>query len=231
MTFTLQRVKRLLVVVLCLLATACAQTPTTTSAPASTPSSSSVDESQAVRAAFETYTGAAKAKDGATAISALASPVFGYFDNARKLALTATEQQLAAEKLSTRIMVYGLRGRSDPATLRTGSPQDVVKGAVDLGLVSQQSIANIELGEIEVSGDTAEAEVRDRGKKAPFVFRFVRENGTWKFDMMPVIDLADGAFTAVAKEKDLTPEQLVDQLLTTMYGPAKAAEVRKPIGA
>lgn len=220
---------------LCLLAAACTQAPThtQTSTQTSTPTSTSTsaDEVQAVRAAFETYTEAALAKDGTTAVSVLASPVFDYFESARKLALTAPEQQLDGEKLSMRIMVYSLRGRIEPAVLRTGSPQDVVKGAIDKGLVSQQSINNIKLGEVTVGRDTAQVEVLDRGKKAPFGFSFVRENGTWKFDMMQLIELVDTAFAALAQEKNMTTDQLIEQLLTTMYGPAKAAEVHQPIGA
>lgn len=223
--------KRLLVAALCLLAAACTQAPTTTPSPTSTSTSAKADESQAVRAAYAKYTEAAQAKDGATAVTAVASPVFDYFETARKHALTATEEQLAREKLSTRVIVYGLRGGADPAVLRTGTPQDVVKGAIDKGLVSQQSISNIELGDVKVSGDTADVEVIDRGKKAPFGLRFVREDGAWKFDMIPVIELADVVFLSLAQEKNLTPEQLLEQVLVSTHGPAKAAEVRKPLGA
>lgn len=224
--------KRLIVVSLCLLAAACGTSaPTGTSTPASTPTSTSADESPAVTTAFETYTKAALAKDGATAVSVVATPVFAYFEDIRKLALTGTEQELAAGKLSTRVTVYTMRGGLDAATLRTGSAQDVVKSSIDKGLVGEQGISNLELGKITVTGDTASAEVTSRGQKAPFGLQFVREDGKWKFDMMPVMEMADAALAGLAKEKNLTPDQLVEQLLVSMYGPAKAAEVRNPLGA
>jgi hypothetical protein len=224
-------VKRLIVVALCLFAAACTQAPTNTPTPTSTPSSAPVDESQAVRAAFDTYTKAALAKDGTTAVSVMASPAFAFFDDMRKLALTATEQELATQKLSTRLMAYTMRGGMDPAIVRTASPQDLVKGAIDKGLVGEQGIKNLELGEVTVKGDTADVEVMSRGKKAPFTLRFAREDGRWKFDMLPLLELTDAAFGSLAQEKNMTPEQLVEQVLITMYGPEKAAEVRKPLGA
>ncbi|NGY63609.1 hypothetical protein G7043_32290 [Lentzea sp. NEAU-D13] len=224
--------KRLIVASLCLLAAACGTSaPTGTSTPPSPPASTPADESPAVTAAFETYTKAALAKDGATAVSVVATPVFAYFEDVRKLALTGTEQELAAGKLSTRVTVYTMRGGLDAATLRTGSAQDVVKASIDKGLVGEQGIGNLKLGKVTVSGDTASAEVTSQGQKAPFGLKFVREDGKWKFDMMPVLDMADAAFTGLAKEKNLTPDQLVEQVLVSMYGPAKAAEVRKPLGA
>lgn len=221
---------------LCLLAAACgtstpASPPTSTSTSVSVSGSASADESPAVAAAFETYTKAALAKDGATAVTVVATPVFAHFENVRKLALTGTEQQLAAGKLSTRVTVYTMRGGLDAATLRTGSAQDLVKASIDKGLVGEQGISNLELGKVTVTGDTASAEVTSRGQKAPFGLAFVREDGKWKFDMMPVLDMADTALVGLAQEKNLTPDQLVEQVLVGMYGPAKAAEVRKPVGA
>lgn len=224
--------KRLIVASLCLLAAACGTSaPPGTSTPVSPPTSPAADESAAVTAAFETYTKAALAKDGATAVTVVATPVFAYFEDIRKLALTGTEEELAAGKLSTRVTVYGMRAGLDAATLRTGSAQDVVKASIDKGLVGEQGISNLELGKVTVSGDTASAEVTSRGQKTPLKLKFVREDGKWKFDMMPVLDMADAAFVSLAQEKNLTPDQLVDQLLVSMYGPAKAAEVRKPLGA
>lgn len=223
--------KRLIVVALCLFAAACGTSaPTSTSTPASTATSTSVDESPAVRAAYEKYTKAALAKDGATGVSVLADPIFDTYDGFRKLALTATEQELADVPLGKRAAVYTLRGSMDAASLRTASSKDLVKAAIDKGLVGEKGIGNIELGKITVSGDTASAEVVARGQVAPYKFRFVRADGTWKLDLQPLLDLTDSAFEAVAKQQNLTPEQFLDQVLTQMYGPAKAAEVRKPIG-
>lgn len=224
--------KRLIVVALCLFAAACTQAPTTTpTSTTPTPTSTSTDESQAVRAAYETYTKAATAKDGATGVSMLAKPIFDTYDDLRKLALTATEQELSGAPLGKRAAVYTLRGSIDPATLRTASSKELVKAAIDKGLVGEQGISNLELGKITASGDTASAEVLARGQLAPYKFRFVREDGTWKLDLQPVLELADSAYTAVAKQQNVTPEQFLDQVLTQMYGPVKAAEVRKPIGA
>ncbi|MFI6096354.1 hypothetical protein ACIA8G_12405 [Lentzea sp. NPDC051213] len=219
--------KRLLVATLCLLATACTLTPSTppTSAP------KSADESPAVREALAAYTTAAVAKDGATAVTVVASTFLKVYDDVRKLALTATEQELADVPVSRRVIAYAMRGDLDAATLRSASPKDLVTAAFNKGLVNAQNTGGIELGAVAVDGDVASAEVLVKGEKAPYKFRFLREDGRWKLDLEPVLALTDTALAAVAKQKNVTVEQLVEQALVTKYGAAKAAEVRKPIGA
>ncbi|MEU7481726.1 hypothetical protein AB0A63_37520 [Lentzea sp. NPDC042327] len=225
--------KRFLLAALCLLVAACG-TPAPATAPTaasgSTSTRPSADESAAVRAAFETYQKAVLAKDGAAAVSVLAGPIFDVYENYRTLALTATEQQLATSLLSVRLAVYVMRGALDPAVLRTASSKDVVKAAVDRGLVGEQGVSNLAVGEVEVDGDKASTEVIARGQQAPYRFEFAREDGAWKIDLRPLLDLADTGLAEVAKQRNLTPEQLLDQTLVAMYGPAKATELRKPLG-
>jgi hypothetical protein len=225
-------VKQILVALLCLLAAACG-TSSPATGPTTPPSSNSAaaDEAPAVRAAFETYKKAALAKDGATGVSVLASPILGLYEESRKLALTASEQELSGLQLYKQVTVYMLRGEIDAATLRTATPKDLVKTALDKGLVGEQSITNLSLGEVAVNGDTASAAVLSGGKPAPFKFRFVREDGTWKIDLQPLLELTEPALQEVAKQKNLTPGQLIDQMLAAKYGPAKAAQLRKPVGA
>ncbi|MFS8097284.1 hypothetical protein LFM09_09085 [Lentzea alba] len=224
--------KRFLVAFLCLFAAACGTTaPGTTTTPTSTPTSVSADEAPAIKTAFETYVEAALSKDGATGVSLVASPIMGLYEEARKLALTGTEEQLSGLQFHKRFVVYLLRGEIDPATLRSASAKDIVKIALDKGLVAEQSISNLSLGEIEVNGETAQAEVLSSGKKAPWKFRFVREDGAWKIDLQPLLELAEPAMLDLAKQRNLTVDELLEQLLVAKYGPAKAAELRKPLGA
>ncbi|MGW6932724.1 hypothetical protein ACWGE0_21895 [Lentzea sp. NPDC054927] len=215
--------KRLIVVFLCLLAAACGTPAPATPAPAPT------DESQ-VRAAFETYTKAGVAKDGDTAVPVMANSYLAMYDNARKLALTGTEQQVAAVPVSRRGFVYALRRDVDAATLRTASPQELAKISVENGLVNEQAAANVKIGAVTVSGDTASAEVIAKGEVAPYRYSFVREEGAWKLDPKPMFDLADAAMADIAAKKNTTPDQMFEQAMIAKYGAAKVAELHKPVG-
>ncbi|USX55042.1 hypothetical protein [Lentzea sp. HUAS12] len=217
---------RLIVAALCLFVAACgtsAPTTTTTTAP-------QVDDAQAVAETFETYAKAVQAKDGATAVGVVTDKTVAEYDNLRKLALTATEQELAALVPSARVLVYAMRGELEASTVRTATPEDLVKAAVERDLVSAGSIADVTLDKPAVNKDTSMARVLLDGEQAGAIFVFAREDGKWKFDSPGVFDLADRELNGVRDQKNLSKEQLFEEVLVAKYGAAKAAEVRKPLG-
>lgn len=219
---------------LCVLLAACGTSAPATqssSTPTSTPTSteSPADVQADVHASFAEYKKAALAKDGNTVAGLLAKPSLEFYDDLAKLALTGTEEQVKAQPVTQRVTVYMLRGEFDAAALKSATSTDVVRLAIEKGLISESSTATIELGEVTFTGDKAEAEVSAKGQKAPFRFEFLREDGVWKFDFRSVIDLANGAMTQLAKKQNMTEDQLVDQVLTVKYGAAKAAQLHKPL--
>ncbi len=209
----------------CGTSTPASSTSTSTSAPAS----SAADETPAVRAAFDTYTKAALAKDGATAQAALADTLSAYYDGVRKQALTGTDEQVRALPVSQRLTVYVLRAEIEPAVLRDSTPADLVKLAIDKGLVGEQGITSLALGKVTVSGDKAAAEVTTDGKVAPYKMEFLRQGGAWKLDLAPLMSLADQAFEGAAKQQGATVDEMIDGVLETKYGADRIVELRQPL--
>jgi len=190
--------------------------------------STAPDDTGAVHKAFETYTKAALAKDGAAAQGVLADTVSAYYDEARKLALTASDDQLAGVPTTQRLTVYVLRAEVEPAVLRAGTPADLLKTTFDQGLVGENGIAELTLGKVVVSGDKATAQAVVGGKEAPYSVTFLREQGGWKVDIVPLMTLADEGFAEAAKQQGSTVAAMVDGILVTKYGQEKAATLHQP---
>ncbi|MFD9736509.1 hypothetical protein [Umezawaea sp. NPDC059074] len=195
----------------------------------STPTPAAPDDTGAVHKAFETYTKAALAKDGATAQGVLASTVSDYYDKARGLALTGTEADLATISPTRRLTVYVLRAEVEPGALRDGKPADLVKASFDKGLVGENGITDLVLGKVVVTGDKAVAPAVIGGQEAPYHVEFLREQGAWKVDIVPLMALADEGFGEAAKNQGSTVESMVDGILVSKYGPEKAAALHQPI--
>ncbi|HEX6345662.1 hypothetical protein [Umezawaea sp.] len=193
------------------------------------PTSAAQDDTGAVHRAFETYTKAALAKDGATAQGVLADTVATYYDDARKLALTATDDQLTGITSTQRLTVYVLRAEVEPALLRDGSPADLLRTSFDKGLVGEDGISDLALGKVNVTGDKASAQAVIGGREAPYTVDFVREQGVWKVDIAPLMTLADEGFTAAAEKQGTTVDALIDTVLVSKYGPEKAAALHRPV--
>ncbi|MCS7479522.1 hypothetical protein ACFFQW_39475 [Umezawaea endophytica] len=191
--------------------------------------SAAPDDTGAVHKAFETYTKAALAKDGATAQGVLADTVSKYYDDARKLALTATDDQLTGISSTQRLTVYVLRAEVEPALLRDGSPADLLRTSFDKGLVGEAGIAELALGKVNVTGDKASAQAVVGGEAAPYTVDFIREQGVWKVDIAPLMTLADEGFAEAAKQQGTTVNAMIDGVLVTKYGPEKAAALHQPV--
>lgn len=67
------------------------------------------------------------------------------------------------------------------------------------------------------------------GQVAPFEFAFLREDGTWKVDIEPLLGIADEAFRAQADQQGVSTDELVGAVLVSRYGPEEADALRDPL--
>jgi len=220
----MNRLARLLLCLPLLLAVGCGGEPQ-----AAAPKSAAADTAE-VKASFDTYVKAALGKDGVTARSVLASPIKSFYEQTRELALTATDEQLRALPPGQELTTFVLRAELAPDLLRGGTVDQILEAAFNQGLVGEQGISGLGLGTIEVNGDKASAAITSQGQTAPFKLGFLREDGRWKVDIMPLISVADDSFRGVAKQQGLTVEALIDNMMVQKYGAEKAAALHEPIG-
>lgn len=184
----------------------------------------------AVKRAYAGYRTAVLAKDGSSAVEFIAGSAFAFYDEARRAALTATDAELKERPVSERLAVYVMRGSLDATLLRQGTARELVAGGVNAGLVGSAAIAATTIGAVEVSGDDAFADVLRGGEKTSSQYFFRRERGTWKFDIIPLLEGVDSAFASIAEEQGKSLDEVIQDTLTNLYGPEKARQVHIPIG-
>lgn len=241
--------------VLALLAgAACGPTPppTATSTPPATTTPATTTEvapAIAIPEAFDLYVAAVNAKNTDTAMTLTASQAIARFEEFRKHALTSNEAQLAAAlPPGPRATVYVLRGRVEPAVLRSGDGRSLMAFAIQHGLIAVNTSskyvradgttvvnqAKPQLAKLSVTGDRATADLDSDDPNAPKLsrsiqFAFVRENGQWMADPSTMIDSATTGLEELAAKKGVTPDQVITEALTAQFGAARAAQLRKPI--
>ena len=192
----------------------------------------SAEDSAAVTAAFQGYKQAALAQDGPAAAALLTDSTADFYDEARSAALTATEPELAALGPVERLTAVVMRGQLPVDVLRTADPEELLAASVDAGLIGEQGIQGVELGEVTVSGSTARAAAVVQGTPAPFELEFVEQDGGWKLDLLPLLEIARQGFDAAAEQQGVTADELLDEALTRQYGAEELARlVRTPPGA
>lgn len=180
----------------------------------------------AVRAAFNTYARAALDQDGATAVSTIASPIFGFYDQARELAVTGTEGEIRQQTVTQQMTVYLLRAELDPAVLSEGSVEEILTVVFDYGLVDTGEFF---LGDIQVDGDQASAETMLDGETTDFELPFLREEGAWKVDIEPLLSFADEGLRREADRLGISTDVLIEDVLVSRYGQSKADGLHVPL--
>ena len=181
--------------------------------------------------AFEEYQAAAIASEGEVAAARLADTVDAFYDSARKQALTAQAEELSAQPVHVRLTVLLMRGSVPAPVLRSGSPSDLVVAAIDAGLVGEAGLSQLKLDQVTVTGDSARASVLVQGQPAPFQLAFLRQEGRWTLDLVPLINLGQAALEQGAKQQGISIDELIDRTLEQKYGSDKAARLQEPLGA
>lgn len=207
------------------------------------------DPSTEIRGVFGEYLNALSAKDSERALAVTASKAVAQWEEYRKHALSSTEAQLAALPVGQRVTVYGLRAVVDPAALRSGDGRAVMAFAIKQGLitiststkqVSADGTTTVnetrpQLTRLVLGGDSATGEIGSGDPSAPanttpLKIAFQRENGEWKADPTSMTEYATAVLEQVASKKGVTADQVITEALTTQFGAARAAELRKPVG-
>ncbi len=189
----------------------------------------SPDDSEAVRRGFSVYKEALLARDGAAAASAVSANSLAYYDRMRALALTGEKAEIQSLDGAEQMLVLSLRLHAPEPMLRSGTPAELIAHAVDRGMISPGTIARTELGAVEIEGDQADALLVVDGKPlGGGEFRFRREGDVWKFDLEHATSLTRGVFGRLARQRGVSEEALILDLLSRASGRPIGEEVWTP---
>ncbi|HVR99708.1 MAG TPA: hypothetical protein VMW27_23995 [Thermoanaerobaculia bacterium] len=182
-----------------------------------------------VQEGFAAYKAALLAKDGAKAVTLLSANSFAYYDRMRKLALSGSREEIERLPDVDRLLTLSLRVRVPRETLESGSARDIVAYAIGAGMISANSVAKAELGEINIKDDQAEGQILVNQSPVGAVFRFHSEDGVWKFDLEHVTVLARGTVAAMAEKNGTSENEVILQFLSKMTGKTIGPEIWQPL--
>ena len=181
-------------------------------------------EAQAVRAVLRGYVDAVLRHDGTAATQAVSRGTRAYYAHMRELAMTAPEAKVRALPLMDRLSVLMYRHRVPADVLRTLTGED----AAFAYTVSEGWVARTANGQpsatapVFVGGDRAV--VRD----GVVDVQMVREEGAWRWDMMPIIR-AVSAQMAANLPAGMKEDDFVLYVLSTATGSPVSPTVWQPV--
>ncbi len=181
----------------------------------------------AVRATFEAYRQALLAGDGERAAALVDRTTDEYYRDLKRLVLDGTEQDVRQRTFVDRFLVVAFRHQFDAAELTGMELADVIVRAMEIGWINSAAIEQLAVGSVRIEGDEAWAAARTRasledpalgGGIDELEYRFVREDGIWKFRFSALVSSIDEVMRNLAEQLGADEDDLIFTLVESLTG-------------
>lgn len=202
-------------------------------AAAQTPAGTS-DAEAAVRATFEAYRQALMAGDGEVAASLVDSETGRYYRELKRLVLEGSEEEVRQRPFVDRFLVVAFRHQFSGDELAAMGLADVIVRAMEIGWINSAAIEQLAVGDVRIEGGEAVAAARTRasledpslaGGMDELEYRFVNEDGKWKFRFSALVTSIDGVMRNLAAQLGADEDDLIFTLVESLTGVEVLPEV------
>lgn len=202
-------------------------------AAAQTPAGTS-DSEAAVRATFEAYRQALMAGDGEVAASLVDSETGRYYRELKRLVLEGSEEEVRQRPFVDRFLVVAFRHQFSGDELAAMGLADVIVRAMEIGWINSAAIEQLAVGDVRIEGGEAVAAARTRasledpslaGGMDELEYRFVNEDGKWKFRFSALVTSIDGVMRNLAAQLGADEDDLIFTLVESLTGVEVLPEV------
>lgn len=193
--------------------------------PANQPGGDEAEEGR-VREAFGRYKDAILEKEGEVAAALISAETLAYYEDMRRLAVTAGPAEIEGQSLGDRLIITLLRHEVGAEQLDGMSEDEVFILAVDRGMVgTEETISAIDVGEITVEGDTATGVAVSQGQPSGISWEFRREDGAWKIHFVELLELTDIALKQAASQSGLADTAFIFAVVESVSGRPVPADI------
>lgn len=163
--------------------------------------------------AFETYKKAILDKEGEVAVSVVTESTIESYQNDLEAARYAPKDILMEFSALRRMGVLLLRHNIQPELLAEMDGRGAFVYAVNQGWIDEGGVIKQTVDDVTVFGDQASANAFSDGKKLPYRFLFERENGDWKFDLIPVLKSGEIAMQSLLRMIEMDENEFIFNMI------------------
>jgi len=191
------------------------------------PGAAADDAEAAVRATFEAYRQALVAGDGEAAAGLVDRDTEQYYRLLKRLVLEGTEEEVRERTFVDRFLVIAFRHQFEAEELAGMELADVIVRAMQIGWINSAAIEQLAVGEVTIEGSEATAAARTRasledpslaGGMDELTYRFVREDGSWKFRFSALVAASDEVMRNLAAQLNVEEDDLIFTLIESLTG-------------
>lgn len=160
------------------------------------------DDVTAIRACFDNYFAALKEGRGQDAAELVDSRTVAHYERVLELARNADSTTVAGLDAMDQIAVLSMRMVNSPEELIGMDAREAIARSVSDGLMSDSGPEGISLGNVEVTGDEAQAPLKMFGFPTPAKFTFRKEEKGWRIDITSLFELSKQGMQQVMKASE-----------------------------
>ncbi len=188
----------------------------------------------AVRETFEAYRQALVAGDGEQAADLVDRETGDYYRELKRLVLDGSEEEVRQRTFVDRFLVVAFRHQFEEAELTGMELADVIVRAMEIGWINSAAIEQLAVGTVRIEGDEAWAAARTRasledpalgGGIDELEYRFVNEDGNWKFRFSALVASIDEVMRNLAEQLGADEDDLIFTLVESLTGVEVLPEV------
>ncbi len=187
------------------------------------------EDTDAVKQTFANYRQALLSQNGMQAAELVTEETIAQYKKYVDWATTATKDELMKLNLMNRLQVILIKHRVPRDMLLNANGKDIFAYAVDNGWIGKASVMNTSLGEVQVASDSAVAEVLVQEKRVPTKFNFLRQAGTWRFNLLQTMAGANMALKAMIMKQGVTENDFIITSAENLSGTEVPEDIWQPI--
>lgn len=170
-----------------------------------------------VQQSFADLKAALRNENGAEAVKFATPTTLDLYEQCRRLAIDSSGADIESFSQPEVLLIFQLRWLLDAATLQSMNGNGVFSWCVDNGLISKQTLEQIELDKVQIEGTMAMATLRKQGQPVTDLVFFQLHDGIWKLDFVKIIKQVEPAFDALRKKTGKTKVETAVYLLGKKY--------------
>jgi hypothetical protein len=178
---------------------------------------------------YRTYRDAVAKGDGAAAAECVSASTFDEYQTFIRHARTADESMLRQQSIHTRLQVLLLRQRLDEAALSLLDGRELFVRMIDERWIGGETVAAVQIGDIQVRGERADAPTFAAGQRTGDRTHFIRQDGRWKIDLVPGFRSADRRLAESAERERKSEDEFLLSLVETASGRPSRQDSRAPM--
>jgi hypothetical protein len=205
--------------------------------------------SAAVREVFEAYKDALVRGDGALANELVDASTLHYFEELRRTALEGSEAEVKRRPFVDRLLIVSMRHALAPEVIAELTFESLISTAMTEGWIQPETVAGLQMGVVEVTNGEATGEAISTALPVPAAppaggaatagpavdpaltvsYRFVCEEGEWKFRFASLVEQLDRLVSELTKQLGAEEDLLIFSLVEAFTGKKVLPEVWEPV--